>query len=106
MIDVSLATESTGEDGQSDSLSRAVIEAVADAEDTDPIELPPLYDAIDPDALDSVFFGTKGDAVDGRITFTYHGYEVQVDSDQAVALEAVDDRRQIGGRQTSGRRRN
>ena len=34
--------------------SDAVIEAIAEAAETDPIELPPLYNYIDPDALDQL----------------------------------------------------
>lgn len=37
------------------SVSMAVVEAVAHVEDVDPLEFGPLNDAIDPDALDSLF---------------------------------------------------
>lgn len=37
-----------------DSPSAAVIQAVANASDEDPREMEPLYDAIDPDALDAL----------------------------------------------------
>jgi hypothetical protein len=39
----------------SEAVSHAVVEAVASARDTDPLELPPLYDAVDPDALNRLF---------------------------------------------------
>lgn len=38
-----------------ESASEAVIDAVADAKGVDPLDLDPMYDAIDPDALDSIF---------------------------------------------------
>lgn len=38
-----------------ESASEAVIEAVADAKGVDPLDLDPMYDAIDPDALDRIF---------------------------------------------------
>ena len=38
-----------------DPISQKVIEAIADATGVDPLELPPLYDSVDPDALDSLF---------------------------------------------------
>ena len=54
--------------------SEAVVATVADRSGTDPIALPPLYDSIDPDALDAIF----GDDRPGRVTFSYAGYEVTV----------------------------
>lgn len=54
--------------------SEAVVATVADRSGTDPVALPPLYDAIDPDALDKIF---RGD-LPGRVSFPYAGYEVTV----------------------------
>lgn len=54
--------------------SEAVLAAVADRADADPADLPPLYDAIDPDALDALF----GEGRPGRVSFPYAGYEVTV----------------------------
>ncbi|MFC7137959.1 HalOD1 output domain-containing protein [Halobaculum litoreum] len=50
--------------GTTASVSAVVVEAVAKARDVDPIRLPPLYDWIDPDALDALF--GAGGAADGR----------------------------------------
>ena len=57
------------------SISMTVIERVARIEETDPLSLAPLYDAIDPDLLDSL-----ADA-DGftSLEFAYHGYTVSVE---------------------------
>jgi len=57
------------------SVSMTVIERVARAEETDPLALAPLYDAIDPDLLDSL-----SDA-DGftSLEFSYHGYTVSIE---------------------------
>jgi hypothetical protein len=38
-----------------EAVSETVVNAVADAKGVDPLELDPLYDAVDPDALDSLF---------------------------------------------------
>lgn len=54
--------------------SRAVVQAVADADDSDPVDLPPLYRVLDPDALDAIF----RDRPDGSVTFEYNGYTVTV----------------------------
>lgn len=70
------------------SLSQAVVEAVADAEDVDPLDLgAPLYDVIDPDALDALFGTThEGGRRTGRVTFEYCGHTVVVASDGAVTI--------------------
>lgn len=64
--------------------STAVVKTVAAAEEwEDPATLTePLYETIDPDALDALVesIGT------GWITFTYLGYEVTVDADGSVSL--------------------
>lgn len=66
------------------SVSQAVIDAVAAAEDTRPTELtPPLYDVVDPEALDRVFAGR---ASVGKVVFNYNSYEVSVDADGFVTV--------------------
>lgn len=54
--------------------SEAVVATVANRDGSDPVDLPPLYDAVDPDALDAIF----RDGRPGRVTFEYAGYEVTV----------------------------
>lgn len=43
-----------------ESMSETVVNAVADAKGVDPLDLDPLYDAIDPDALDRLFSTSPG----------------------------------------------
>lgn len=71
-----------------DSLSCAVIDAVAEAEGVDPTEIPPLYTAVDPEALDSLFQSPHagGAAGVGRVQFAYYGYDVTVSADGQVTL--------------------
>lgn len=67
------------------SVSRAVIDAVAAVEGIPPTELtPPLYDVVDPEALDNVF---AGKASLGKVVFNYNSYEVSVHADGFVALK-------------------
>lgn len=75
------------------SLSHAVVEAVAEAEGVDPVALrTPLYEAIDPDALDAVFESAdESPPLDGRVFFEYYGYTVAVASDGTVALTDEDE---------------
>jgi hypothetical protein len=74
----------------SDSASRRVVQAVAEATNTDPVDLPPLYGVIDPDALDAIFRPTvdghgsnrgRGMGDSRELRFFYAGREVSVRSD-------------------------
>ncbi|WP_126662714.1 HalOD1 output domain-containing protein [Haloterrigena salifodinae] len=70
--------------------SLAIIERVAALDGTDPLSLPPLYDAVDPDALDSLFqsSSTDGPQTTGAVQFTYYGYDVRVDADGDIVVES------------------
>lgn len=59
-----------------------VIQAVAASTDTDPLELPPLYDRLDSDALDAVVRGLDN----GTVQFRYVGHTVTVHSDGSVEI--------------------
>ncbi|MFT4958494.1 MAG: hypothetical protein ACI9PP_002126 [Halobacteriales archaeon] len=65
--------------------SMAVIDAVAAELSVDPVDMGPLADEIDPDALNDLV-----DSMDsGRITFPFEGFEVTVDSDGEVSIEST-----------------
>ena len=74
-------------------VSESVVEVVAEAEETDPLELtPPLYEVIEPDALDQVFAATPTDERrKGTVTFSYNGYEVTVRGDGDVSVDERDE---------------
>lgn len=63
-------------------LSEAIVTAVAEREDAAPTEVPPLYDTIDPDALDRLFDGRRP----GEVTFEYAGYEVTVRGPDRISI--------------------
>jgi len=64
-----------------------VLDEVADEERTNPIELdPPLYEVIDPDALDALFCDGR---FDGEVEFTYLGYRVHVAGLDRITVETV-----------------
>ncbi|WP_306056539.1 HalOD1 output domain-containing protein [Natronococcus wangiae] len=74
-------------------LSEAVISAVAAVEGVDQLELAdehePLYDAIDPTALDSLFRSSGStDRSVGAVAFEYAGYRITVDQTGQVTLAA------------------
>ena len=68
--------------GDNEALSDRVVQAAATARSTDPLELPPLYDAIDPDALGTIVDGMA----DGEVVFSYGGCEITVTADGAVSV--------------------
>ncbi|SNZ04152.1 hypothetical protein SAMN06269185_0464 [Natronoarchaeum philippinense] len=79
------------DESASRSLSDAVVKALADAEDADPLDLDPLYEVIDPDALDALFARTgDGDRREGRVEFRASGYHVEVTSTGRVHLTSLD----------------
>lgn len=59
--------------------SLQVVESVADKEGVAPAQLtPPLYETIDPDALDALFEPSLQATSMREFTFEYSGYEVHV----------------------------
>lgn len=68
--------------------AEAVVRAVATGTRSDPTELPPLYDAVEPDALNRLFSPAESDArrTTGAAAFSYAGQRVRVESDGTVAL--------------------
>ncbi|WP_049889303.1 HalOD1 output domain-containing protein [Natronolimnohabitans innermongolicus] len=74
-------------DYHNDSLSLTVIEAIADELETDPVELEPLYHAVDPEALDSLFRSNAG--VDARVEFAYGDHTVEVQSDGTIVVDGT-----------------
>ena len=69
-------------------MSDAVVEAVAAATGRDETELEPLFDAVDPDALDDLFDrgSTARRRADVRVAFRYAGCRVAVGPDGTVAV--------------------
>lgn len=68
-------------------VSLAVIECVSEVDDSDPETRPPLYEAIDPDALNNLF----RDRNSAEVTFTYLDYKITVTSDAVTTTLRRDD---------------
>ncbi|MBX0297645.1 HalOD1 output domain-containing protein [Haloarcula nitratireducens] len=64
-------------------LSEQIVQQVATTTNSDVVELPPLYDSINPDALETTIEGMSG----GAISFRYAGHEVTVAQDGTISLE-------------------
>lgn len=74
-------------DYHNDSISLTVIDALADATETDPTELEPLYHVVDPEALDQLFTGNA--TVNGRVQFSYGDHAVEVRSDGTILIDGT-----------------
>lgn len=70
----------------SKTVSETVVFAVAELTGSDPASLDPLYNTVDPDALNALFeesqFGL--DRSPSRVSFTYCGCDVVVSADGSV----------------------
>jgi len=66
-----------------------IVEKTAKATDTDTLEQPPLYDAVDPEALDTLIERMSS----GEVEFVYAGHDVTVESDGTITLEERPDER-------------
>lgn len=73
--------------------STAVVEAVSAVSGRKQDDLDPLFDVVDPDALDSLFRPTVsgGHRGDVEVSFTYHGYHVAVRSYGIIEIRSVED---------------
>lgn len=77
-------TQITSVDGGTPSM--AVVVAVAKAKGVDPLELEPLGNVIDPEALDRIFAETDDSLPSGWLTFRMAGCEVTVTSDGELSV--------------------
>jgi len=76
-------------DWTEDDPALATVEALAVARNCEPTDCPPLYDAVDPDALNALFDGTQPPAVE--VSFTYAQFDVTVAGTGTVTVRPTDD---------------
>lgn len=65
-----------------------IVTAIAERTGADPLEMDPLYDAVDVDAIEAIV----GSAGDVSVEFAYHGHTVAVDGDGSVTVTGEADR--------------
>lgn len=69
-------------------LTSVVVDALADVAGVDPVEIPPLSDVVDPDAMNALF-RPKPDGTPrtrGQLTFTHFGHEVVVEGEGRIEI--------------------
>lgn len=71
--------------------STGVIETIAVAADREPMAIDPLYETLDPDALDRLIRSSETQSNDEGTTvqFVFAGYDVTVQSNGTVAVRPV-----------------
>lgn len=76
-------------------ISNAVTEVVSEATRTGPEDLRPLYEVVDPDALDETFAPTGSDDAEatrtGYVAFQYEGCHVRVSANGRVVATPTED---------------
>lgn len=77
------------EQGTAAELAAEIVDAVAEREAVGPLEIPPLYESIDAEAL-AALFDAPGDGID-HVTFTYYEYEVTVRGPGDVRVTPLED---------------
>jgi|GEM_PF-272853 len=66
--------------------TEAVIEALAEASGIDPLELPPVYEFVEPDALDSLFVSHERPAAEIVLGFAVDHWNVFVRGDGRIRV--------------------
>lgn len=97
MISVTPSTDDGTTTTDSDAVCETIVTAVADAKGVSPLEVsPPLYEAIDPDAIQAVLASMQSPPEEsvGTLQFPYSGYDVTVTEDGRVSIDPHDPDRQ------------
>ena len=76
---------------EAESLVPDIVAAVSAERGVDPVDLPPLYERVDPDALDALFASTpvREGNLSGSVSFEYASCTVEVSADGAVDVETL-----------------
>lgn len=67
-------------------VSELLVTAIADIDHTDPLKLEPLYETVDPDALDDFVESDTLHDVGGYISFVFAGYDVRVHASGLIEI--------------------
>lgn len=71
--------------------SIAIVKTLAEAVGRDPTALDPLYDTVDPTALDSLLLSNGTRSNRGLIVrFVYQGLEIAIDGDGSMTIRVAD----------------
>jgi len=68
------------------STSHTVVESIADLTDRNPEDLDPLWDNVNPEALDSFVAHANESSTPYRLAFQYQGYTVEIVEDRWLRI--------------------
>ncbi|QRV15040.1 hypothetical protein JMJ58_19360 [Haloterrigena salifodinae] len=68
---------------QSSPITTEVVKEVAEQENVEPVELPPLYNAVDPASLEDLFDSSNSDV---QVTFSYLEYQITVSDSGSIEV--------------------
>ena len=83
-----------------ESVSAAVVRGVAAVTNTSPTELEPLFETLDPDALDQLYRSTADGSGrgDSWVSFSYNDCAVTVDSTGEITIEPDEEAEPVSAR--------
>lgn len=64
-------------------VSEQVVQTVVNRSNTDVLDLPPLFDTLDPDSLNTLV----REMDEGKISFDYAGYNISVNSHRVIEVD-------------------
>jgi len=75
--------------GETETVCHAIVVTLAVVTQTDPLDLPPLYSAVDPESLEGLVSpsDTGPPSNDVRISFTFNGYTVVVNNTGIITVQ-------------------
>lgn len=85
--DVTHSIGSSGGGRSRCTIGLAIVRTVADRRGVESSELPPLYDWVDPEALERVFDAPTSDSMsERRFVFDYAGHTITVEQDDELSI--------------------
>jgi hypothetical protein len=73
-----------GRTDENKSVTEAIVTQVAISTDRDIIELPPLYETVDPEALETLIHTSSANEAALSVTFNYAGQRITIGPDRTV----------------------
>lgn len=81
----SQVVEAQYRDHENETPAEKIIESISKAADSDPLELPPLYEFVDPDSLNKLFENTNG-STELFLSFQIENWNVFIRSDGSIRV--------------------
>jgi len=67
-----------------ESPSEAIVSTIASERNVTETDLPPLYEQVDPEALDKIVTSYAGEGI--QVSFTYSGYHIHIQNSDQIEI--------------------